>query len=367
MIELLEQCVRIKSLSGQEQEVSHFLVREMRKRGFHRAFVDEADNAVGIIGNGKRQLVFLGHIDTVAGDVPVRYELNEQGNRSLYGRGSVDAKGPLCAFILAASQLARESSLLDDWQIVTIGATGEESAYAKGARYAMTQYTPEMCIIGEPSGSEGITLGYKGRLLVEAHFEQGSQHTSRPGPNPSEYAVKLWNTVDVMAQMYNGGKSKAFDILIPKLRDIQSGDDGLREWCDLFMGFRLPLEITPQMLQQRINDEFDALRRSSTLDKNACSITFRGNEPAVKSDKHTPLVYAFLGAIRGEGVRPVFYEKTGTSDWNVVAPLWRCPTIAYGPGDSTLDHTPIEHVEVAEFERAVRVLTEALRTMVAKK
>ena len=33
---------------------------------------------------------------------------------------------------------------------------------------------------------------------------------------------------------------------------------------------------------------------------------------------------------------------------------------AYGPGDSTLDHTDDEHVEVEEYLRAVAVLTTAL-------
>ena len=64
-------------------------------------------------------------------------------------------------------------------------------------------------------------------------------------------------------------------------------------------------------------------------------------------------------------MRPIFYDKTGTSDWNVVAPFWKCPTVAYGPGDSALDHTPVEHVEIAEFERGVRVLERALATLLA--
>jgi LysW-gamma-L-lysine carboxypeptidase len=73
MIELLEQCVRIPSLSGQERQVAEFLRGKMLKRGFDRAFIDEAGNAVGIVGEGPRQIVLLGHMDTVGGDVPVRY------------------------------------------------------------------------------------------------------------------------------------------------------------------------------------------------------------------------------------------------------------------------------------------------------
>lgn len=70
---------------------------------------------------------------------------------------------------------------------------------------------------------------------------------------------------------------------------------------------------------------------------------------------------AFLHGIRTAGGRPRFKHKTGTSDMNVVAPAWGCPVVAYGAGDSRLDHTPYEHVAVAELRRSVAVLEAALR------
>ncbi len=45
-----------------------------------------------------RKFVLLGHIDTVPGEITVRQE-----NDSLFGRGAVDAKGPLASFVVAAS------------------------------------------------------------------------------------------------------------------------------------------------------------------------------------------------------------------------------------------------------------------------
>jgi LysW-gamma-L-lysine carboxypeptidase len=46
---------------------------------------------------------------------------------------------------------------------------------------------------------------------------------------------------------------------------------------------------------------------------------------------------------------------------NLAAPAWGCPALAYGPGDSSLDHTPQEHILVEEYLKAVDVLAEALR------
>ena len=40
--------------------------------------------------------------------------------------------------------------------------------------------------------------------------------------------------------------------------------------------------------------------------------------------------------------------------------VWDAPLVTYGPGDSSLDHTPAEHLCLAEYERAIRVLQQAL-------
>ncbi|MBL8057716.1 MAG: M20/M25/M40 family metallo-hydrolase, partial [Anaerolineales bacterium] len=82
--------------------------------------------------------------------------------------------------------------------------------------------------------------------------------------------------------------------------------------------------------------------------------------PAYRGEKNTPLVRACLAAIRQAGGNPSFSVKSGTADMNIVAPAWGTPILAYGPGDSTLDHTPHEHILISEYERAIGVLAEAL-------
>jgi acetylornithine deacetylase/succinyl-diaminopimelate desuccinylase-like protein len=41
---------------------------------------------------------------------------------------------------------------------------------------------------------------------------------------------------------------------------------------------------------------------------------------------------------------------------NVVGPAWGQNIVAYGPGDSRLDHTPLEHIRIAEYMHAIDVL-----------
>jgi LysW-gamma-L-lysine carboxypeptidase len=49
---------------------------------------------------------------------------------------------------------------------------------------------------------------------------------------------------------------------------------------------------------------------------------------------------------------------------NVVAPGWPATSfVAYGPGDSNLDHTPDEHIDLTEYARAIGVLVGVLERL----
>jgi LysW-gamma-L-lysine carboxypeptidase len=86
-------------------------------------------------------------------------------------------------------------------------------------------------------------------------------------------------------------------------------------------------------------------------------------ETAVQSKRTNPLAQTFNRAIRQAGSAPSYKLKTGTSDMNVVAPIWNCPIVAYGPGDSALDHTPNEHILIEEYLQAIKVLETVLANL----
>jgi [amino group carrier protein]-lysine/ornithine hydrolase len=342
-VALLEQMLRIPSVSCQEAELARFLVEQMRSLGL-RSYIDGAGNAVGEAGEGPA-IVLLGHIDTVPGVVPVRLEAGK-----LYGRGAVDAKGPFATFVTAAARLLARGELRS--RLVLVGAVEEEAASSKGAHFVVDRYRPVACVIGEPSGWDRLTLGYKGRLLIEGRWEQPMSHSAGREVAVAERAVAFWNVVQGRCAAHNAGKALLFEQQLPSLRAISSGSDGLADWAELTIGIRLPPGVDP-----------DLLERELAQDAAGGQLRFRGGCHAYRGEKNTPLVRAFLKGIRSAGGNPGFLLKTGTSDMNVVGPAWRCPILAYGPGDSSLDHTPEEHVEVAEYLRAIEILEEALRQM----
>lgn len=340
-IALLMDMLAIPSLSGEETAVSQYLVQAMTQFGL-RSFVDEAGNAVGIREvldeNGRitNEIVLLGHMDTFPGNIPVRIE-----DDILHGRGAVDAKGPLATFVMASAQ----AELPAGTRVIVIGAVEEESATSKGARFAATQYQPNYCIIGEPSGWDGVTLGYKGRILVDYMGRKPMAHTAGKEQGVAETAVSWWNGIDQYIAQFNESQTRLFDKLLPSLRSIQTDSDGLINSASIKVGIRLPPNFAIETFKQfawEIGGEAE--------------IKFYGYEPAYQSTRRTPLARTFNVALRQANVKPRFKLKTGTSDMNVVGPVWNCPIVAYGPGDSNLDHTPEEHIVLSDYLKAIEIL-----------
>jgi len=370
-IDLLTNLVSIPSPSEQEEAASRYLVKWLNEHGL-TAQVDKAGNAVGVKGHGAKEILLLGHIDTFPGDVPVRRE-----GDLLYGRGSVDAKGPLCTFAAAASLV----DVPADWRITVVGAVEEECATSKGARYILQQRlsaearaemkfpyfsvidepclpAPSFCVIGEPSHWDRVTLGYKGRLLMDVTLHVPFSHSAGEGRLPAEQGVDFWQAVERVCYDFNQSHeaTSPFNRLDPSLRHIASHDEGAYGRVELSIGFRLPETVTPNELVEQLAALSTTLPTGTTAE-----IYFSGAEMAYKGDKSNPLVRAFLGAIRQANGQPRFVVKTGTADMNVVGPHWsQTPMVAYGPGDSSLDHTPDEHTSVTEYLQAIEVLRGAL-------
>lgn len=347
-LQFLAHLLGTYSPSGRELEAADLIVQEMQSRGF-RACHDPAGNAVGSIGalsgTAERTIVLLGHMDTVPGLIPVRQE----GNR-LYGRGAVDAKGPLVAFLAAASRVGHE---LDGCQIVVIGAV-EEEVHGKGGHYlAEHMPAPDCTIIGEPGGWDSITLGYKGMLTVEYRTMQPSRHRATGWPTPGEMAVDFWNCLTAYTDTLNRGATWRFSSLDADLRAIHTFGNGLQEGAQMTIGLRLPPGFDLEQLQEKMR---------SWANGNS-ELTFPYGEPPFQAEKNSAVVRSLLRSIRAHGGKPTFKLKTGTSDMNVVGPAWGCPIATYGPGNAALDHTPDEYIEVPEFEKAVAILTDVLRSL----
>ena len=303
--DLLASLVSVPSLSGKEQNAVAWLRDRMAELGY-RASIDPAGNAVGTIGAGEREILLLGHIDTVPGDIPVRVE-----DGVLYGRGAVDAKGPLAAFVAAGAG----ATLPPNVRLTVIGAVGEESWGSPGATWLREHYPrPDAVVIGEPSGYDGVVLGYKGSISLNASVERPLSHSAGPDTTAPEHVFAFWARLVDWLSEHNGDREPGFNTLDATLRSLNTTSNGLHERAELSATFRLPPGTASAGVREQVERLADGVGLEWTF-----------NAEAYRSERTSPLVAPFLAAIRAAGATPRIKVKTGTSDMNVVGPVWGLP------------------------------------------
>ena len=342
--ELLKKAVEIYSPTHETEKIGKFLVESMIELGFDKAYVDKVGNAVGEIGSGDKTILMLGHMDTVAGEIDVK-----ETKGKLFGRGSIDAKGPLCSFISAAANVKKELNA----KVIVVGAYDEEGP-SNGAEFICKNMgiKPDFIIIGEPFGTNGITLGYKGRLMFEFKLEKECSHSASGELSSSDVAVEFYTVLRAMAELHNEGKS-IFEKLDICILGINSENDGIADKVELKVAYRIPPNMDVAEVKKQVNEQ----------KPDNCRIKFSWDCEPIKASKQNDLVKCFLTSIRKNKLDPKFKVKTGTSDMNILGNCFNCPIVTYGPGDSSLDHTPNEHIVLDDYYRSITVLQDVLLSL----
>ncbi len=338
---LLEELVRAPSPSGSEEEACRVLEQTLEAWEVSVSR-DEAGNVVARHdpGQGPR-VVLLGHIDTVPGEWPVRWEEDV-----LHGRGAVDAKGPLVAHALALRSL-REAGL--PARVMLVAAVGEE-AQSRGARHLVeTVDEPDALVIAEPTGGASIGLGYKGRVLATVEASVEPSHPGEPSATASELVIEA---VEALTRWTgNPEREVGFEEATLRVVGLESGRDAGEERARARLDLRVPGKPPSRRALAEPLPTGVELRVEEAL-------------PAVRADAKNPVATGLRGALTRAGKRARASVKTGTSDWNVVSRAWSCPGAAYGPGDPSLDHTPDERVSVDDIVEASRVLADGVERAV---
>ncbi|SFS39556.1 [LysW]-lysine hydrolase [Halostagnicola kamekurae] len=339
---LLTDLVSISSPSGEEREAAERLVEFFTANG-REAWIDDVGN---VRAPADDAVLLTSHVDTVPGEIPVEVRpadaddleaevASEEGEDVLWGRGSVDATGPLAAMAVAAVRTG----------VSFVGVVGEETN-SRGARHLVVdREEPDAVVNGEPSGATGITLGYRGFLAGTYVATSESGHTSRPEPNAIQHAIDWWTAVeDAFA---DDEYHPVFERVTAKPVDVDGGSsaDGLSVETTLEVQLRIPPTLTA-----------DAVRETAEAELEIGTVSWAEPIPPVMESPRTEVARAFRAAIREQDADPRLLRKTGTSDMNLYAGTWDCPMATYGPGNSDLDHAPNERLSLSEFDRSVSVL-----------
>ena len=346
--EELYDLVSIYSPTGREGQASIWFCELLRNHGFSRVSLDAAGSAHGAIPGQGLKVTLCGHIDTVPGKLPVNVE-----NGEVTGRGSVDAKSSLIS-LLHGGLMAKERGF--QGTINMIAAVGEEGTGKGIQEVAMHHEKGDYAVLGEPSGTNSITVGYRGRLLVEANYMTDPVHASAPwmGQNAIESAIRDWSA---LKSFY--GVNSEFSKVSVALTELKGGSSHNvnPSKSRMLIDVRFPPSVKGETIMQEIRGVLsmngDPLFRRE--------IKLKGHTEPYVSNIKTDLVRAFKNSItRNTGKSPGLVFKSGSGDMSYLASSWKIPCITYGPGNTQLSHTNRERISIAEVKESAIIIADAL-------
>jgi LysW-gamma-L-lysine carboxypeptidase len=325
-VRLLTNLLGIYSPSGKEEAIGNFLAEEMTKMGF-QVGKDGIGNVIGVVGEGEPVILLCGHMDTVAGHIPLRVE---EGR--IYARGAVDAKGPLAAMIMAASEIAKKPAFKGKILVISVV---EEEATSRGVRYLINQgIEADYAIFGEPSGVENITIGYKGQVQLKVVVSTETGHSSTP-----------W--------LYENALEKTYELTGGRANSVIPFES------EMTIDIRVPPQFTSaQVIEatQKIIDDYQSSNPKVTV-----KATVNDTVEPFEVNKTSPLVHALSASVRKVLGKPAtLLRKTGTGDMNILGKAMNLPIVTYGPGDSKLDHRTDEHIVISEYLDSIRIFKETI-------
>jgi len=355
-VRFLTNLLGIYSPSGKEADAANFLEVEMHKMGFEVG-KDAIGNVIGVVGEGEPVILLCGHMDTVAGHLPLRIEEGK-----IFARGAVDAKGPLAAMIMAAIAAGKEPGFKGK---ILVAAVVEEEATSRGVKHLIGQgIKADYAIFGEPSGVENITVGYKGQIQLKIIVKTDTGHSSTPWlyDNALEKAYEVWQHIKNASQYPSLDPSESpFNALTACLVKVVGGRamSIVPFEAEMNIDVRVPIQFSTTQVYEQIEKILARYRAANP--KVDVKASVQDTVEPFEVNKASPLVHVFSSAVRKLLGKPAtLMKKTGTGDMNILGKAMNLPIVTYGPGDGRLDHTLDEHIEVAEYLTSIQIYKETL-------
>lgn len=372
--DFLKELIKAKSLSGEEDEVAGLIKNEMKDLGYDEVFEDEYGNIVGRIGDGKPEVMFEGHMDTVGeGSSEWDHEpfsgIEEDGK--IHGRGSVDMKGSIASMIYAGFEAKEQIKKLGGSLYVTT-VVHEETAEGAAIKNVIENHVrPDYVIIGEPSNLD-ICIGHRGRAVIEVNTEGRSSHASMPelGKNAAYELIDVINKLKELELDQDDFLGKESMALVHISCEPGSGPV-VPDKAKAVLDFRIIQETTEKTLLNKIDKVMNELNVEGKSEivtgelesYNGEKIEAKYFFPAwkTKNDEFISSVKKALKFVDDTEIR----SWTFSTDGVYTAGKAKIPTIGFGPGNEELAHQPNEHTETNEIEIAVQgyksILKELMR------
>jgi acetylornithine deacetylase len=360
--ETLAELVRIDSVSARSNaEIIEYLEGRCHALNLitrRYPYLDEHGiekiNLIALTGDvAEVELALVGHTDTVPYDPnwPEATNLTERDGK-LYGRGACDTKGFIAAALTALEDVKVNKPL-------ALIFTADEEIGLRGAKQ-LAEAKPlrvRYSIVGEPTSLKPIRAG-KGYSLAEVIVKGREAHSAYPALGASAVfrAARLINRLESIAAQLKSDQHDAFD---PPFTTLNIGLIHGGSAKNVLAGeCRFTLEWRP-IPTQPSNHVLDLFKRAIEEEKEAdpkfeCEVDASRADSGFETASDSPLI-RLLETSTG--------IQSGTVAFGTEAAQMKvlgAEAAVIGPGDIREAHRTGEFVPVAELEKCVQVLTEAI-------
>ncbi len=362
----LSKLVRIKATTGKEKEVQLELKRQMEEAGIDEVFIDGLGNVIGRMGRGKKIIAIDGHMDTVDLGNPDNWSFDPLGGEIrdgyVHGRGSVDQRGGVAAFVTSI-RILNEMGFDSDLTLYFVGSVMEEDCDGLCWKYIIEEdkIIPDLVISTEPTNL-GIYRGQRGRMEMHVHFNGISSHGS--APERGKNAIYMASRAALEIEKLN--ERLALDEFLGKgsvtISEIISSSPSLcavSDYARIHLDRRLTAGETQESAVKEIEEIVSGMNaRVNTLhysEKAYTGLEYGMDKyyPTWVVDENHESVLTGVSVFKNLfGREPRVDKWTFSTNGIMTCGIFKIPTIGFGPGNEVLAHAPDEKVPVSDLVAA---------------
>ncbi len=383
VVEFCKEAIRIPSPSGGEKGVALLMKKKMEELGYDSVVIDEFGSCIGIINGSEpgKTILIDGHIDNV--DVIDEKEWKhkpwgaEETDGKIYGRGTSDMKGSVCAAVIAAGNFKKDTGGKFKGRVAVSCTVHEECFEGISCRLVSDYVKPDCVIIGEATTST-VKIGQRGRAEVVVETEGISCHSSNPEKGKNAVYAMMGVIEEIRKIVPNEHPLLGKGIL--ELTDIKSypypGASVVPSKCIATFDRRTLVGETVETILAQVDDAIERARKKDPDLKARCYIrdgealcwtgaTIKAQRyyPAWAVDEKSELVQKALGALKKAGIETKISHFSFCTNGSHFCGEKGIPTIGYGPSLESLAHVRDEYIEVNELTKAARGFEEILKAL----
>jgi succinyl-diaminopimelate desuccinylase len=359
-VELTANLIRCPSVAPQEGGALSLLQGILSKQGFtctriKREGVDNLFARWGDRRNG-RSFGFNGHTDVVpVGDL-AKWSVDPFGaevkDGFLYGRGAVDMKSGVAAFVAAAIEFVNDTP--PDGSVV-IAITGDEEGEADHGTTAILDWMRQSgeqldhCLVGEPTCSDNfgdmMKIGRRGSLTAffTATGIQGHSAYPHRAKNPLTALVRL---MDVFCQHELDDATEHFDQSTLAVTTIDTGNTAnnvIPAQTNATVNIRFNDRHSGESLSNWLHQEAQNVFEKTGINISV-KIKVSGESFIIPPGDLSALISKSVKAETGQSAK--LSTTGGTSDARFIKDF--CPVVEFGLVGKTM-HSVDERVEISQI------------------